>query len=85
MKLPLLPQSGSDLFVALAAFAAVPLSAAEPRTIGDLGLKLMPIPAGSFTMGSPATEPGRSDDEGPQTRVTISRAFWLGQTEVTQG
>jgi formylglycine-generating enzyme required for sulfatase activity len=54
-------------------------------TIPDLGLELVPIRAGEFTMGSPASENGRSDDEGPQTRVTITRAFWLGKTEVTQG
>jgi formylglycine-generating enzyme required for sulfatase activity len=28
------------------------------------------VPAGSFTMGSPASEPGRYDTEGPQRRVT---------------
>ncbi len=41
-------------------------------------------PPGAFTMGSPATEADRSDDEG-QVSVTLSRGFWLGETEVTQG
>jgi formylglycine-generating enzyme required for sulfatase activity len=36
-------------------------------------------------MGSPADEPGRSDNEGPQTKVTISKPFWLGRTDITQG
>jgi TPR repeat protein/formylglycine-generating enzyme required for sulfatase activity len=54
-------------------------------TIPDMGLELVPIRAGEFTMGSPASESGRSNDEGPQTRVTITRAFWLGKIEVTQG
>lgn len=35
-------------------------------------------------MGSPANEPGRDDDEGPQHRVSISK-FAMGQYEVTQG
>jgi formylglycine-generating enzyme required for sulfatase activity len=35
-------------------------------------------------MGSPASEAGRSSDEGPQTEVTISRGFWLGIFTVTQ-
>jgi formylglycine-generating enzyme required for sulfatase activity len=35
-------------------------------------------------MGSPASEPIRSSDEGPQRQVAIS-AFWMGRTEVTQG
>ncbi|HPB51815.1 MAG TPA: formylglycine-generating enzyme family protein [Myxococcota bacterium] len=43
------------------------------------------IPAGSFLMGSPPTESGRSGDEGPQTRVTIGAPFMLKKTEVTQG
>jgi formylglycine-generating enzyme required for sulfatase activity len=42
------------------------------------------IPAGSFLMGSPAKEVGRSDDEGPQRNVTI-KSFAMGKTEVTQG
>ena len=47
------------------------------------GIPLVRIPAGSFVMGSPADEPGRGGDETPH-RVTISRPFWLGRTEVTQ-
>ena len=48
----------------------------------DVKFEMVPIPAGTFTMGSPAGEPGRSDDEGPQHQVTI-RPFWMGKTEVT--
>lgn len=43
------------------------------------------IPPGKIMMGSPATEAARWDDEGPQTPVTISRGFWMGRFEVTQG
>jgi formylglycine-generating enzyme required for sulfatase activity len=43
------------------------------------------IPPGTFRMGSPTNEVGRSDNEGPQTAVTISRGFWMGKYEVTQG
>lgn len=32
--------------------------------------EMVVVPAGSFTMGSPASEPGRYDTEGPQRRVT---------------
>ena len=39
---------------------------------------------GQFQMGSPASENGSWNDEGPQHRVTISRGFWLGETPVTQ-
>src|SRR6185295_19271222 len=53
-------------------------------TVPELGMALVPIPAGSFTMGSPANERGRQANEGPQMQVTISKPFWLGATEVTQ-
>jgi formylglycine-generating enzyme required for sulfatase activity len=40
------------------------------------------IPSGEFLMGSPETEPGRKEDEGPQRQVKVN-AFWMGQFEVT--
>jgi formylglycine-generating enzyme required for sulfatase activity len=43
------------------------------------------IPPGTFRMGSSTNEVDRLDDEGPQTAVTISRGFWVGKYEVTQG
>jgi len=43
------------------------------------------IPPGTFLMGSSSDEPGRYAQEGPQTEVTISRGFWMGKYEVTQG
>ncbi|MGO9004199.1 MAG: SUMF1/EgtB/PvdO family nonheme iron enzyme [Beijerinckiaceae bacterium] len=42
------------------------------------------VPSGSFTMGSPAGEPGRYDDEGPQHQVTIAKAFAVGKFQVTR-
>jgi formylglycine-generating enzyme required for sulfatase activity len=39
--------------------------------------------AGTFLMGSPEGEPGRSADEN-QVQVTLTRGFWMGETEVTQ-
>lgn len=49
----------------------------------DLACEFVLVPKGSFLMGSPASEAGRSDDEGPQHRVTVT-AFLLARTEVTQ-
>ncbi len=40
------------------------------------------IPAGSFMMGSPSSEEGRENSEGPQRRVSVS-AFAAGKYEVT--
>jgi formylglycine-generating enzyme required for sulfatase activity len=56
-----------------------------PREItSSIGMKLVRIPPGTFTMGSPAGEKDRSDDEGPQHEVEITKAFHLGEKEVTQ-
>ena len=41
-------------------------------------------PPGKFTMGSPANERGRFDDE-TQHQVALTRGFWMLETEVTQG
>ena len=43
------------------------------------------IPPGTFMLGSPTNEQDRSSTEGPQTLVTISRGFWMGKCEITQG
>jgi formylglycine-generating enzyme required for sulfatase activity len=48
-----------------------------------VALTLVAIPAGSFRMGSPRGEEGRSDDEGPRHRVNLD-GFWMGQTPITQ-
>ncbi len=50
----------------------------------DLGIKLVAIPAGDFLMGSPTDEAGRVTNEGPQRRVTLTKDYLLGATEVTQ-
>lgn len=45
--------------------------------------EMVVVPAGSFMMGSPSSEKDREQNEGPQHRVTISRAFAVGKYEVT--
>ncbi len=40
------------------------------------------IKSGEFTMGSPDSEAGRGDDEGPQVKKTI-KPFWMGKYEIT--
>ncbi|MFA6111136.1 MAG: SUMF1/EgtB/PvdO family nonheme iron enzyme [Candidatus Latescibacterota bacterium] len=52
---------------------------------GGATMEFVWINPGTFTMGSPSTEAGRYDNEGPQHEVTIRNGFWLGRTEVTQG
>lgn len=42
------------------------------------------VPAGKFTMGSPAGEKGRDSDEGPQHTVMIPRSFAAGKYEISR-
>jgi formylglycine-generating enzyme required for sulfatase activity len=51
--------------------------------INSIGMKLAPIPAGKFKMGSPADEKERDDNE-PQHEVVITKPFYMGVYEVTQ-
>ncbi len=48
------------------------------------GARFVWLPAGQFVMGSPTNEVGRQNDEGPQTRVTLTCGFYLGRYQVTQ-
>jgi formylglycine-generating enzyme required for sulfatase activity len=70
--------------VSLTAFTGCPAAGPAPgeTQIFD-GIEFVWIPAGSFTMGSPADEVGRNPDE-TQHKVILSRGFWLGKYEVTQ-
>src|SRR5687767_4436105 len=54
----------------------------QPIPGSGLKFKMVPVKAGSFTMGSPANETGRDADEGPQKTFSIS-PFWMGAFEVT--
>jgi formylglycine-generating enzyme required for sulfatase activity len=53
-------------------------------TDGPNSSKFAEICPGTFMMGSPDSEAGRNSAEGPQHQVTISKAFELQTTEVTQ-
>jgi len=63
--------------------AAAEILARAP-IMNTIGMRLKLIPAGTFMMGSPETEEGRGGDEYQHT-VTISKAFYMQTTEVTQG
>jgi formylglycine-generating enzyme required for sulfatase activity len=66
----------------------VPVPAPAPAPAAAASCALCPpmvvVPAGSFMMGSPASEAGRGDDEGPLRQVAVT-SFELGKTEITQG
>jgi formylglycine-generating enzyme required for sulfatase activity len=55
---------------------------AETMPGTKIKFEMVPIPGGTFLMGSPADEKGRAADEGPQHPVSI-RPFWMGKCEVS--
>ena len=63
----------------------VPDIAHEVRLCGQPGMVY--IPPGTFTMGSPLSEAERQQFGGDETQhsVTLTRGFWMGKYEVTQG
>ncbi len=58
----------------------VPYSVKIPGT--EASFDMIPIPGGTFQLGSPETEEGRTDAEGPQITVTVE-PFWMAKTEAT--
>ncbi len=75
-----LPSAWPDRSVASAGADMKPYVETIPGT--EVQFEMLPIPGGSYTMGSPPTEAKRAEDEGPQHEVTL-RPFWMGKTEVT--
>jgi WD40 repeat protein len=57
----------------------------EVRENAKDGLKYVWIPPGTFMMGCSPGDTECNDDEKPPHQVTITKGFWLGQTEVTVG
>jgi formylglycine-generating enzyme required for sulfatase activity len=88
MKYPIL--AAAVIFLGAAAmtgWAQPPATQPAKELTLDLGngvsMKLVLIPAGKFTMGSPVNEKGRDQGE-VQHGVTISKPFYLGKFPVTQ-
>jgi formylglycine-generating enzyme required for sulfatase activity len=69
--------------LAAALLALAILTPLPQRTDPVTAMAFSRIPAGRFTMGSPATEKQREAQELPH-RVTLTRAFYLGVHEVTE-
>lgn len=52
---------------------------------GGATMEFVWIEPGTFMMGSADNDPFARDNERPQHQVTITRGFWLGKYEITQG
>lgn len=73
------------LWLMLAAFACTAHGAAPPGKFEDCRdcPRMVVIPGGTFTMGSPPDERERRKFEGPRAGVTVA-TFAIGETEVTR-
>ena len=72
------PESG--VFVEVDGKFMVPYQERIPGT--DLTIEMIPVPGGSFKMGSPEDEADRNEDEGPQFEVNVD-PLWVAKTEIT--
>lgn len=61
-------------------------SAIEEFTVGDVTFKMIRVEGGTFTMGAtPEQGSDAYEDEKPAHKVTLTKAYYLGETPVTQG
>ena len=74
------------LFVGIAALAQAQSStpaSVQTKVNPDDGLSYAWVPAGTFSMGCSAGDQTCDSDEKPAHRVTLTKGYWMGQTEVT--
>ena len=79
--------AGRHVAVARAEAERLRVALAPGRVFRDCDFcpEMVVVPAGSFKMGSPASERGRSDHEGPVHNVTIAKPFAVDKHEVARG
>lgn len=74
---------GAVLYLSVADRAAPQPAPAQPGNADRGRLEFVLVPAGTFVMGSPASEWGSRTDE-QQHQVTLTQPFFLAKYEVTQ-
>jgi formylglycine-generating enzyme required for sulfatase activity len=72
---------GGGVLLFQLAQSAKPLEAEYTTTVGNI--KLVRVDGGTFDMGAEG-EAGAQPDEGPVRAVTISKGYYVGETEVTR-
>jgi formylglycine-generating enzyme required for sulfatase activity len=53
------------------------------ENVNGVEIQMVSVPGGTFLMGSPLSETGRDQDEGPQNEANV-QSFRIGKYEVTQ-
>lgn len=64
---------------------AKPMGTITVELPGGAKMEMVWIEPGTFVMGSPVSENGRDDNEGPQHKVTLTKGFFMGKYVITQG
>ena len=77
--------AAADVFINISNNSTESHSNRHCWTDPNYSIEMVRISSGTFMMGSSVSETDRNTDEGPQHQVTISRDFYLGKYEVTQG
>ena len=79
-------RSPNPTFVTDAEFADRILATMLPWRVKHIqsGIVMLLVPPGKFVMGMSPNDPAGEDDERPAHEVTLTRAFYLGETPVTQ-
>lgn len=57
----------------------------EVETTNSVGAKMILLPPGEFLMGAPDDDADAQAQEKPQHKVTLTKPFYIGATEVTVG
>ena len=78
----LVQKAGRQLLGAPVEPAAAEKKELDKTFTNSMGMEFILIPVGKFIMGSPGSEAGRNENEGPQREVQITRPFYLGKYEV---
>lgn len=53
-------------------------------TVNGVSFTMVPVKAGTFTMGATAEQQDPGNDEKPTHQVTLTNDYYMGETEVTQ-
>lgn len=54
------------------------------QEVKGVTFKMIPVKPGTFIMGSPNNETGSGTNERPQHEVTLTKEYYIGETQVTQ-
>ncbi len=56
-----------------------------PTYVNSIGMKLVHVQPGTFLQGSDSNEEGHDESERPRHKVILTKSFFIGACEVTQG